>query len=272
MNTRPGIARGLVRRSWHGSRTGTILLGLVFPVAFCIAWQQAANAGLVNASLWASPSTVASAVVTQLGDPQFWLDWASSLTRYFEGTLLGIAIGLAAGIALSRSKLVRDLFALPLDAVKAVPIFTWIPLLSVWVGSGEPGKITFIALVAMLPVLFNTVSGVVSLEPRHLELIKLYNLGRLTRLTRVVLPGAAPSILSGVHQAVLFGWLATIGAEQLFEAGNGIGTNITGFRQLYELNFVIADMLAIGLAGIALDLGFGRIEFLLLRWREDHPV
>lgn len=257
---------------WHRSRPGTILLGLVLPVALCLSWQAAANAGLVDASLWASPATVAQAVAAQLADPQFRSDWAVSLTRYAEGTSTGIAIGLAAGLALGRSSLVRDLFALPLDAAKAVPIFTWIPLLSVWVGSGDPGKVTFIALVAAMPVLFNTIEGVLSLEPRHLELIRLYHLGRLARLTRVVLPGAAPSILSGVHQAVLYGWLATIGAEQLFEAGNGIGINITGFRQLYELNFVIADMLAIGLVGIVLDIGFRRIEFFLLRWREDRPV
>ena len=183
---------------------------------------------------------------------------------------MALLFGLAGGLALGRSALAREYFAPTLDAAKAVPLFTWVPLLSVWVGSGEAGKVAFIALAAAIPVLFNTAEGVLSLEPRHLELARLYHLGFITRFRRVVLPGAAPGILRGVHQALLYGWLATIGAEFLFEAGNGIGTNIMGARELYALDLVIADMLAIGLIGVAFDLGFGRVESSLLRWREDH--
>jgi sulfonate transport system permease protein len=257
-------------RHWSDSKLGTVALGLAFPAILALAWQGAANAGLVDADTWASPVTVAKAIATQVQDPQFWSDFGASLARDGQGTAIGIILGLVAGLLLGRSLLARQIFAPGLDAAKAVPLFTWIPLLCVWVGSGEAGKITFIALAAALPVLFNTAEGVASLEGSHLELIRLYHLGRFTRLRRVILPGAAPGILRGVHQAVLYGWLATLGAEFLFEAGNGIGTNIMGARQSYALDFVIVDMLAIGLVGAALDLGFGHIERYLLRWREDH--
>jgi len=256
-------------RHWHDSRWGTLALGLAFPAALALVWQGAAAKGIIDSSVWASPWLVAKAVATQVQDPQFWLDLGASLWRDAQGTVLGILLGLGAGLALGRSALARDFFGPTLDAAKAVPIFTWVPLLAVWLGSGEEGKIAFITLVTALPVLFNTAEGVRSLEARHLELIRLYHLGRLTTFRRVVLPGAGPAILRGVHQAVLFGWLATIGAEFLFEAGNGMGTNINGFKELYALDFVVADMLAIGLVGIIFDLGFGRIEKFLLRWRED---
>jgi sulfonate transport system permease protein len=125
----------------------------------------------------------------------------------------------------------------------------------------------FIALAAMLPVLFNSMEGVFSIEPRHRELAYLLRVGPLTRLRRVILRGAAPGILRGVHLALLYGWLATIGAEYLFEAGGGIGPNIMGARELFRLDLVVVDVIAIGLAGILLDLGFGKIERYLLRWR-----
>jgi sulfonate transport system permease protein len=257
-------------RRWHNTRLGTLALGLAFPAALALAWQAAAAKGFIDPSIWASPCRVALAVATQAQDSQFWTDLGASLWRDAQGTTLGILFGLVAGLTLGRSAPAREYFAPTLDAAKAVPLFTWVPLLSVWVGSGEAGKIAFITIAAAIPVLFNTAEGVLSLEPRHLELIRLYHLGFVTRIRRVVLPGAAPGILRGVHQALLYGWLATIGAEFLFEAGNGIGTNIMGARELYALDVVIADMLAIGLIGIALDLGFGRIERSLLRWREDH--
>jgi sulfonate transport system permease protein len=256
-------------RRWHETRLGTLGLGLALPAALALAWQGAVAKGIIDPSIWTSPWRVALAVATQVRDPQFWLDLDASLWRDAQGTALGILAGLAAGLGLGRSAWMRAYFAPTLDAAKAVPLFTWVPLIAVWAGSGEAGKITFIAIAAAIPVLFNTAEGVISLEPRHLELIRLYNIGYITRFRRVVLPGAAPGILRGVHQALLYGWLATIGAEFLFEAGYGIGTNIMGARQLYALDLVIADMLAIGLIGIALDLGFGRIEQFLLRWRED---
>lgn len=257
-------------RHWHDRRLGTLALGLAFPAAVALVWQVAAAKGVIDPSVWASPWRVALAVAVQVQDPQFWSDLGASLWRDAQGTALGILLGMIAGVALGRSALLREYFGPTLDAAKAVPLFTWVPLLSVWVGSGEGGKIAFITLAAAIPVLFNTAEGVLSLEPRHLELVRLYHIGFVTRLRRVILPGAGPGILRGVHQALLYGWLATIGAEFLFEAGNGIGTNITGARELYALDVVIADMLAIGLIGVAFDLGFGFIERYLLRWREDH--
>jgi sulfonate transport system permease protein len=257
-------------RRWHDTRLGTLGLGLAFPAALALVWQAAAAKGIIDPNIWASPWRVALAVATQVQDAQFWADLGASLWRDAQGTALGILFGVAGGLALGRSALAREYFAPTLDAAKAVPLFTWVPLLSVWVGSGEAGKVAFIALAAAIPVLFNTAEGVRSLEPRHLELTRLYHLEFVTRFRRVVLPGAAPGILRGVHQALLYGWLATIGAEFLFEAGNGIGTNIMGARELYALDLVIADMLAIGLIGVAFDLGFGRVERSLLRWREDH--
>jgi sulfonate transport system permease protein len=259
----------MIARRWTESRVGTLALGVAFPAALALVWQAAAATGVIDPTIWASPWLVAKAVASQARDAQFWTDMGASLWRDAQGTALGILLGLSAGLALGRSRLVRDFCGPTLDAAKAVPVFTWVPLLSVWFGSGEAGKIIFIALVTALPVLFNTAEGVLSLEPRHLELIRLYHIGRVARFRRVILPGAGPAILRGVHQAVLFGWLATIGAEFLFEAGNGIGTNINGEKELYALDFVVADMLAIGLVGIAFDLGFGRIEKFLLRWRED---
>jgi len=257
-------------KHWTNTRGATLILGLAFPAALAFIWQGVADRGIIDPTVWASPWRVALAVSAQVQDPQFWADLHTSLWRDAQGTALGILFGLAAGLALGRSAAVRAYFAPTLDAAKAVPLFTWVPLLSVWVGSGEAGKVTFIALAAAIPVLFNTAEGVLSLEPRQLELVRLYHLGFITRFRRVVMPGASPSILRGVHQALLYGWLATIGAEFLFEAGNGIGTNIMGARELYALDVVIADMLAIGLIGIVLDLGFGRLERFLLRWREDH--
>ncbi|HDR9490160.1 ABC transporter permease [Burkholderia stabilis] len=256
-------------RAWHASRVATLALGLVLPCALAVIWQLAVDIGVVDAGVWASPALVARAVATQAIDPQFHTDMLASLRRDALGTVLGILVGLPAGLALGRFRTAQALFSPTLDAAKSVPIFAFVPLLSVWVGSGEAGKVTFIALVAALPVVFNAAEGAASLAAGHDELARLYRLRPLDRLRRVLLPASLPGILRGVHLALLYGWLATIGAEFLFEAGSGLGTNIMGAREMYALDFVTADMLAIGLIGIVLDLGFARAEAYLLRWRGE---
>lgn len=263
-----GAALAFPLRRW-AARLGIIGLGLALPALIAVIWQSAAVLGLVDPTVWASPALVAVAALQQLQDPQFWSDFGASLLRDAEGTAIGIAVGLPAGLGLGLSRFTRDLFAPLLDAAKAIPIFTWVPLLSVWVGSGEAGKVTFIALAAMLPVLFSGVEGVFSLNPAHLELARLLRLGRFRRLARLVLPGAAPAILRGVRLSLLFGWLATIGAEYLFEAGGGIGTNIMAARELYRLDLVVVDMIAIGLIGILFD-GFSTLlDNYFLRWTAE---
>lgn len=257
-------------RTWHASRLVTLTLGLVLPCSLAAIWQLAVNAGVVDGGVWASPVLVARAVAAQAINPQFHTDMLASLQRDALGTVLGILAGLPAGLALGRSRAAQALFSPTLDAAKSVPIFAFVPLLSVWVGSGEAGKVTFIALVASLPMVFNTAEGAASLAAGHDELARLYRLRPLARLHRVLLPASLPGILRGVHLALLYGWLATIGAEFLFEAGSGLGANIMGAREMYALDLVTADMLVIGLIGIVLDLGFARAEAYLLRWRVEH--
>jgi sulfonate transport system permease protein len=253
------------RARWR-RQLDNIGLGLALPISVAVLWQAAVALGLIDPTLWASPVLVTQAFLQQIQDPQFWSDFGTSLLRDIEGTAIGIAAGLPLGLILGLSRFTRDLFAPFLDATKAIPIFTWVPLLAVWVGSGEEGKITFIALAAAIPILFSSIEGVFSLDMLHLELARLLRLGRFTRLFRLVLPGAAPAILRGVRLSLLFGWLATIGAEYLFEAGGGIGTNIMGARQLYRLDLVVVDMIAIGLIGILFDSLANGLDRYFLRW------
>jgi sulfonate transport system permease protein len=243
-------------------------LGAVLPLSLAAAWQIAASSGLIDPTQWASPVLVAQALGQQFSDPQFIANLTASLQRTGLGILLGVTGGLVAGLALGLVASLRAFCAPLLDGGKAIPIFTWVPLLSVWVGSGEAGKVTFIALAASLPVLFSTAEGVSAISVSYTELARLLRLPFLLVLYRVILPGAAPGILRGVHLALLYGWLATIGAEYFFEAGNGMGGDITAARQLFRLDLVVADMLVIGVIGIALDLIAQQAEAFLLRWQE----
>jgi sulfonate transport system permease protein len=86
-------------------------------------------------------------------------------------------------------------------------------------------------------------------------------------LRRVYLPAALPSILTGVHLALIYAWLATIGAEYFMTTGPGIGGLIIEGRDRFAMDLVMLGVLLLGLIGFALNCIAEFAEHRLLRWR-----
>jgi sulfonate transport system permease protein len=154
-----------------------------------------------------------------------------------------------------------------LSAIRQVALFTWVPLISLWIGNDEPGKVAFISFVVFFPVMMATEAGVRQADPQLLEVAQTLCLSRSQSFRRVLLPAALPPILSGIHVALIYGWLATIGADYLFSAGPGIGSALMTGRSIFRMDQVIVGMVAIALVGCILNAIAGRVErrFLAVR-------
>ena len=83
----------------------------------------------------------------------------------------------------------------------------------------------------------------------------------------MVLPAASPSIFTGLHLALIFAWLATLGAEYLLVSGRGIGNTLIDGREHFWMDLVLFGVLVVGLVGFALNALAGRLEARLLAWR-----
>jgi sulfonate transport system permease protein len=243
------------------------LLGLIFPLLFLVIWQTACATGAIDTGVWASPGAVLRAGRAALQDGSLAEDLRASLGRDFAGLAIGIPAGIAAGAALSLSRLGSRLFEPGISALRQVALFTWVPLISVWIGSDEPGKIFFIAFAVFFPVMLNTQYGVRGTDRHLLEVARVLRLTRLQTLRRVIAPAALPGVLAGIHVALVYGWLATIGAEYLFSAGPGIGSALMTGRAQFRMDQVIVGMLAIAAVGMGLNFAAGWAERRLLRTR-----
>ena len=84
---------------------------------------------------------------------------------------------------------------------------------------------------------------------------------------RVVLPSALPSIFNGVHLALIYAWLATLGAEYLLTSGIGIGNLLTDGREHLWMDQVLLGIVVVGFVGFALNFIANHVEGRLLRWR-----
>ena len=111
------------------------------------------------------------------------------------------------------SRLAERLLGPSFNAAKQVALFAWLPLLSVWCGTGELAKVVFVALSAFYPVVLNTCEGFGSVSRDYVEVARVFRFTRGQLIRRVMLPAAAPSIFAGMHLALIYAWLGTLGAE-----------------------------------------------------------
>jgi len=241
--------------------------GFVVPIVLLLLWQFITYFRLANVHLLVSPSAVAKSFVVQSKEGELFPQLLASLERDFSGFLLGTVAGLVFGSALGLWRVFERLFGPSFDAAKQVAVFAWIPLISVWFGSGEPAKVVFISLAAFYPVVVNTYEGIRSSSREHVEVARAFRLSRWQTFRKVVLPAALPSIFSGIHLALIYSWLGTLGAEYLLAPGPGIGNLMIDGRESLAMDKVILGLIIAGLVGFSLNSVAARAEAFFLRWR-----
>jgi sulfonate transport system permease protein len=240
---------------------------MALPLLLIAAWV-----GLVDTGLFSSPLLVPlhEVLAAPWFDPdgrQVWAALAASLLRMMAGCVIGIAAGVVVGMALGLSRRSQQLVAPTLHGVRQVALFAWIPLLTSWFGDGELAKIVLISLSAFFPTFLNTEQGVRGVPDIYREVAAVCRLPLRSRLFKLTLKAALPSILTGVELALLTAWIGTVGSEYAIGTGVGIGAYLSAARDLFRMDLVLVGVVLMALVGY----GLNRISRYLFRtfivWR-----
>ncbi|MDM0035153.1 ABC transporter permease [Variovorax sp. J22P271] len=240
--------------------------GLVLPIAAIALWWLAAQLDLVNSALLVSPAKVLATALDQITSGRLWRALGASLAREATGFAIGTMLGLLLGALLGLSPLFNRIVGPSFNTFKQISLFAWIPLISVWFGLGDVAKVVFLSLAALVPVVVNTCDGIRTTPPGLLEVARVYGYSRRQTLLEVVLPAAMPAIFTGIYLALIYSWLATIGAEYLLVAGRGIGNLLIEGSEHFQMDLVIFGMFVIGLVGWLMNAFARRLERRLSRW------
>jgi sulfonate transport system permease protein len=241
--------------------------GIVVPLVTLAAWEFITHYRLANVHLLASPSAVLKSLVVQVKEGELFSQLLASLERDLSGFLLGALFGLLVGSIMGLWRIADRLLGPSFDAAKQVAVFAWIPLISVWFGTGEPAKVVFIGLAAFYPVVANTYQGIRSVSREHIEVSRAFRFSRFQTFRRVVLPSALPAIFAGLHLALIYSWLGTLGAEYLLAPAPGIGNLMIDGREALAMDKVLLGVILAGLVGFSLNAVAARAEAYFLRWR-----
>jgi sulfonate transport system permease protein len=210
------LRKRLARFNWRG---------LVLPLIAIALWWIVSALHLVKSGLLVSPADVAHTASQQIRSGALLRALSASLAREASGFVIGTAGGLLLGAALGLSRIATRVVGPSFDTFKQISLFAWIPLISVWFGLGDVAKVVFLSLAALLPVAAHTCDGI------H----------------------AVPSIFTGIYLALIYSWLATLGAEYLLVAGSGIGNTLIDGSEQFRMDLVLFGIVVVGLTGWALN-------------------
>jgi ABC-type nitrate/sulfonate/bicarbonate transport system permease component len=183
---------------------------------------------------------------------------------YAIAALLAIPLGLLMGWSSGLLKMIRPLFEL----VRPIPPLAWIPIAILWFGIGIKSAAFIIFLGAFFPILLNTISGVLSIQPILIEAARTLHAKEKDIFLKVLLPGAVPSIFVGMRIGIGIGWMTLVAAEFTgVKEGYGLGYMIMTARDIQRPDEILAGMLVIGVIGLLIDIGLRATESRMIRWR-----
>jgi sulfonate transport system permease protein len=246
-----------VRTGWRG---------LVLPALLLLAWQWASHQGDVAAYIFVPLPRIAGDFVRLAASGELWANLQVSLLRTCEGLFIGVVLGIFTGTLMALSRLADRLIGPLYHALRQVPLLGLVPLIALWFGGEEPSKLLVVSLAAFYPSVLSAYEGISQADRRYLEVGRLLGLGPAGVFRQILLPSAAPSIFTGIAQALAFSWLASMGAELLFTLGPGIGAMLLNGETAGSMETVIVCVMTIALIGYAMNAAFRTLGRILMPW------
>jgi NitT/TauT family transport system permease protein len=230
-------------------RKGLLLIGLA------LIWEIYAR-WLNNSLLFPTLSETVEAFFGSVLSGELIGATARSVGTLLEGYALGILLAALATAFATATRIGADLLDTLTSMFNPLPSIALLPLAMVWFGLGN-GSIIFVLVHAVLwSVALNTHAGFRSVSPTWRMVGQNYGLSRIAYVTKILIPGALPSILTGLKIGWAFAWRTLIAAELVFGAsssGGGLGWFIFQNKNLLDIPSVFAGLLMVIIIGLAVD-------------------
>ncbi len=223
--------------------------------------------GLTNTALFPTLIEVGEAVLFLWERGMLAQHLAISLQRVATGFMIASITAIPVGILLGWVPALRIWVGPTLNFLRQIPPVAWIPLFIMWFGIGEASKSAVIFYAAFFPILLNTQLGVEQIPKSYWEVSLLYRLPFITSLTRLVLPGSAPAVFTGLRLGMGMSWRALVAAEML-AASSGLGYLIMSARSLVRIDEMVVGIFLVGGIGILIDQLFAVLEHRVLPWTQ----
>jgi NitT/TauT family transport system permease protein len=246
--------------TWH--------YGPIAMAAVVAAWEAGVYLADLPEIYLPRPSLVLTTLVDLFVAKGLLLDLAITLYRIFAGFLLAAVVGIGVGVLMGMSRRIYAVCDIFIAATYPVPKISLLPLLIIWLGTGEIFQIVLSALGGVFPIVLNTILGVRQCDAGLLLAARDLGASRRKLLWKVVLPAAVPSIFSGLRLALGISIILVVAAE-MQTAKHGLGGRLYLAGQILETGQVFAILLLLAILGVVLTKAQEQLDRVVSRWRTD---
>ena len=255
------VGEGAAARWWRRSeRLRSVLLILV---GMGVLWEVGVRLAGIKPILLPAPSVV---LKDFLSEPAYFLKHGGyTLLTTFAGFAIAVVGGIACAVGIVYSKFLDRLLSALLVSLNAVPKVALAPLFVIWLGTGTEPKIAIAIMIAIFPIVIDTVLGLKSVDPEMLNLARSCRASPSHVLFKIRFPNALPSIFAGMKVAISFSLVGAIVGE--FVAGSiGLGHVIMQSQGTFDTPRVFVALVLLGVLGTILFYLVDLAESLLLPW------
>ena len=235
------------------TRIGERALPALVIVAFVLAWELLVRARGIAPIYLPPPSAIAVYLGRMTADGSLALNLGVTLARVFAGFAVAALAGVGLGILMGMSRLVARIADPWIAALYPLPKIALIPLLLIWLGTGEAYKIVISAITAFFPIVISAYAGIREVDRGLVKAAQDLGASRRQVQLKVVIPAAIPSIFAGLHLGMGVTIILVIAAEMIGGSSqSGMGYLLMQAGQVMETEKVFADLVVLALVGALL--------------------
>jgi ABC-type nitrate/sulfonate/bicarbonate transport system permease component len=241
-------------------------LGFSTIVVLVVLWQWFATAGYVDEAFTSRPTSIAVALWKYVASDAFLADSAYTGETFIITFGISVVVGTAIGAVMGLWKYARYALDYIITGSYAAPRIAFIPIIVLWFGIGMKSGVVFAVLIAIYPMIMNTMTGIRAVDSGYVDLGTSLKMTQLQRLRYILLPAAVPSILTGVRLTVGLTLIGVIVAEFLAST-QGVGYRIYQSAGNYEAAPMFAAVVVITLGAVIITELVKIVERRFDRWR-----
>jgi ABC-type nitrate/sulfonate/bicarbonate transport system permease component len=242
--------------------------GIFSILVMLIAWELFARSGKVTPFMLPRFSTVLEYIYKDAISGDLWVNLGLTLYRALTGFVIATVAGIALALAMSRSKVAHWFFDPIISVGFPMPKIAFLPIIILWLGLYDFSKISIIVFDAIFPVVTATLAGIAAVDKELLWSARNMGAKEHEIMWQVVLPAAAPQILTGLQVALPISLIVAIIAEMVM-GGYGLGGAMMGASRFANSPGVFAGIVEIAVVGYALIKVMALLRRRLLVWHQE---
>lgn len=233
-------------------------------------WTAVTGAGLVGPDYLPSPQAMINELMNLFNKgykgKSLWHHVQTSLYRTLSGFTLGVLAGVPLGLLSGYSPVIGAMTSPIMAFIRPIPPIAFIPMVVLYFGLGETGKIVLIMITAFNYAFVNAHAGSALVPKSYFRAAESLGLSKFQIFWRVVVPAAVPQIFTGLKVAMALSWAVVVAAE-LVGAQAGLGFMISDAAQLFQIPVVFIGIILIGVIGLLLNAFLTWSEERIVHWK-----